>query len=145
MKVIVLASQKGGVGKTTLTGNLAVAADLAGDGPSVLIDTDPQGSLSAWWNAREADSPALAPATLAGLKDKLKALEAAGFAYAVVDTPLVETDQRSLGIVRSLVVLPGSENDVIGPRRANVVGENRDRWLELPQQDSRHRAFQGDA
>src|SRR5271166_5749250 len=54
MKVIVLASQKGGVGKSTLTGNLGVAADLAGDGPSILIDTDPQGSLSAWWNAREA-------------------------------------------------------------------------------------------
>ena len=47
MKVIVLASQKGGVGKTTLSGNLAVAAELAGDGPAVLIDTDPQGSLSA--------------------------------------------------------------------------------------------------
>jgi hypothetical protein len=28
--------------------------------------------LSAWWNAREAESPALAPATLAGLGDKLK-------------------------------------------------------------------------
>jgi chromosome partitioning protein len=54
MKVIVLASQKGGVGKSTLTGNLAVAADLAGDGPAVLIDTDPQGSLSAWWNARQS-------------------------------------------------------------------------------------------
>src|SRR5271157_5096198 len=87
MKVIVLASQKGGVGKTTLSGNLAVAADLAGDGPAVLIDTDPQGSLSDWWNAREAESPALAPATLSGLRAKLRALEEAGFAYAVVDTP----------------------------------------------------------
>jgi chromosome partitioning protein len=45
MHVIVLASQKGGSGKTTLTGNLAIAAELAGGGPAVLIDTDPQSSL----------------------------------------------------------------------------------------------------
>jgi len=56
MQVIVFASQKGGVGKTTLTANLGVAAELSGDGPAVLIDTDPQGSLAAWWNAREAES-----------------------------------------------------------------------------------------
>ena len=57
MKVIVLASQKGGVGKTTLAANLGVAAEIAGDGPAVQIDTDPQGSLAAWWNAREASTP----------------------------------------------------------------------------------------
>jgi chromosome partitioning protein len=45
MNVIVLASQKGGAGKTTLAAHLAVAAEAAGDGPAVLIDTDPQGSL----------------------------------------------------------------------------------------------------
>ncbi len=49
MYVIVLASQKGGSGKTTLTGNLAIAAERAGETPAVLIDTDPQGSLAAWW------------------------------------------------------------------------------------------------
>ena len=63
MYVIVLASQKGGAGKTTLAAHLAVAAEAAGDGPAVLIDTDPQGSLSAWWNVRKADSPKLAPMT----------------------------------------------------------------------------------
>ncbi|MCL4825249.1 MAG: ParA family protein, partial [Anaerolineales bacterium] len=49
MKTLVLASQKGGAGKTTLAAHIAVAAELAGAGPVVLIDTDPQGSLSAWW------------------------------------------------------------------------------------------------
>jgi chromosome partitioning protein len=107
MKVIVLASQKGGVGKSTRSGNLAVGAELAGDGPAVLIDTDPQGSLSAWWNAREANAPALAPATLAGLGAKLEALEAAGFAYAVVDTPPAITDAiRAVVALADLVLIP---------------------------------------
>ncbi len=60
MRTIVLASQKGGSGKTTLAAHLAVALERAGQGPAVLIDTDPQGSLAAWWNKREATSPAFA-------------------------------------------------------------------------------------
>ena len=53
MHVLVLASQKGGSGKTTLSGHLAVEAQAAGVGPVALIDTDPQGSLSHWWNAQD--------------------------------------------------------------------------------------------
>lgn len=87
MKTLVIASQKGGAGKTTLAAHLAVAADQAGHGPVVLLDTDPQGSLSAWWNSREGDSPALASASLAELGDKLQALAAAGVGLAVIDTP----------------------------------------------------------
>ena len=74
MYVIVLASQKGGAGKTTLAAHLAVAAEAAGDGPAVLIDTDPQGSLSAWWNVRKAEVPKLAPMTIAELPEKLELL-----------------------------------------------------------------------
>ena len=40
MRVMVLASQKGGSGKTTLSGHLAVQADRNGEGPVALIDTD---------------------------------------------------------------------------------------------------------
>ncbi|MES2301155.1 MAG: ParA family protein, partial [Pseudomonadota bacterium] len=60
MRVLALASQKGGSGKTTLSGHLAVQAQRAGAGPVVLIDIDPQGSLSDWWNEREAEFPAFA-------------------------------------------------------------------------------------
>lgn len=87
MKTLVIASQKGGAGKTTLAAHLAVAAEEAGAGPAVLIDTDPQGSLSAWWNSRDADTPALATASLAGLADKLDALKKAGVTLVVIDTP----------------------------------------------------------
>lgn len=50
-KVIALAQQKGGSGKTTLAVNLAVA--FAQQGARVaLLDTDPQGSLGRWFMAR---------------------------------------------------------------------------------------------
>src|SRR5579862_4904544 len=49
MYVIAVASQKGGSGKTTIAAHLAVRADAVDHGPVVLIDTDPQGSLAAWW------------------------------------------------------------------------------------------------
>jgi chromosome partitioning protein len=50
-KVIVVAQQKGGSGKTTIAVNLAVA--LIREGASVaLLDTDPQGSLGRWFMTR---------------------------------------------------------------------------------------------
>jgi chromosome partitioning protein len=46
-RVITIAQQKGGAGKTTLAAHLAIA--WAGHGGSVaLVDIDPQGSLAAW-------------------------------------------------------------------------------------------------
>ena len=87
MKTILVAAQKGGAGKTTLSRNLAVAA--AADGKSVLcVDLDPQGSLRSWWQARLDENPAMleadpAPAALR------KTLQAAAkvFDLAVIDTP----------------------------------------------------------
>ena len=61
MKTVVITSQKGGSGKTTLASYLAVAVEHAGHGPAVVIDTDPQQTLATWWNAREAETPKLAP------------------------------------------------------------------------------------
>jgi len=87
MKVIAVASQKGGTGKTTLCGHLAVQAERMGAGPVALIDTDPQGSLSDWWNARGAESPAFVQTTLATLTHDLVALREAGVALVFIDTP----------------------------------------------------------
>jgi chromosome partitioning protein len=107
MHVIVLASQKGGAGKTTLAAHLAIAAEAAGVGRAVLIDTDPQGSLSAWWNVRESDSPSLAPTTIAELPEKLASLRTAGFAVAVIDTPPAITDAiRAVVATADLVLIP---------------------------------------
>ena len=92
VKILVLASAKGGSSKSSLAAHLAVAAEMAGDGPAVLIDADPRGSLAAWWNVREAEAPALAPTSLAELPGKLAALAQAGYAVAILDTPPAITD-----------------------------------------------------
>src|SRR5512146_1104855 len=87
MHVLVLASQKGGSGKTTLSGHLAVEADKAGIGPVALIDTDPQGSLAQWWNARQATTPHFAQVGVLELGDALAHLEKSGIKLVVIDTP----------------------------------------------------------
>jgi chromosome partitioning protein len=118
MRVIVMASQKGGSGKTTLAGHLAVEADRSGHGPVALIDTDPQGSLAQWWNAREPDGPAFVQSTIHTLKRRrdedrrtlhsdLVGLREQGFRLVVIDTPPSVT--RTIAEVVSfadLVILP---------------------------------------
>lgn len=107
MRVLALASQKGGSGKTTLSGHLAVQAELAGAGPVVLIDIDPQGSLADWWNEREADVPAFAETTVARLAHDLETLRAQGFKLAIIDTPPAITMAiQSVISVAELIVIP---------------------------------------
>lgn len=53
--VIAVANQKGGAGKTTLAAHLAVQAHHSGDGSVAVLDTDPQGTLAAWYNDRVAE------------------------------------------------------------------------------------------
>jgi chromosome partitioning protein len=53
-KVLTTAQQKGGAGKTTLVAQLAVAFAHAGRHVA-LVDIDPQGSLTRWFRAREAN------------------------------------------------------------------------------------------
>ncbi len=50
-KIITVAQQKGGAGKTTLTAHLAVAWRQAGMRVG-LVDIDPQGSLTRWYETR---------------------------------------------------------------------------------------------
>ncbi|WP_298091714.1 ParA family protein [uncultured Sphingomonas sp.] len=107
MRVLAMASQKGGSGKTTLSGHLAVQAELAGQGPVVLIDIDPQGSLADWWNEREAPTPAFAQTNVTRLAADLETLRQEGFRLAVIDTPPAITMAiQSVIAVAELIVIP---------------------------------------
>lgn len=52
-KIITIAQQKGGAGKTTMAAHLAVAWSASGRRRVAIIDIDPQGSLTQWYKMRE--------------------------------------------------------------------------------------------
>jgi chromosome partitioning protein len=87
MRIIALASRKGGSGKTTIAAHLAVQAGRVGQGPAVLVDIDEQGSLGEWWRERKDDTPALATVKVAALEANLAELRKYGTAVAIIDTP----------------------------------------------------------
>ena len=107
MKTILIAAQKGGSGKTTLTRNLAVAA--AENGRNVLcLDLDPQGSLRGWWESREADSPSMLDRD--PLPDVLRTtLDAARerFDLCIIDTPPAASEWLTEALAAAdLVLIP---------------------------------------
>jgi len=107
VRVLALATQKGGSGKTTLSGHLAVQMERAGAGPVVLVDIDPQASLADWWNERQSESPAFATTTVSRLATDLEALRQQGFKMAVIDTPpAISIAIQSVIAVADLVIIP---------------------------------------
>ena len=127
MYVIVLASQKGGAGKTTLSRHLAVEAERAGQGPVVLLDADPQGGLAAWWNRRKAETPVFFSSTLADLPQRIEQARSGGFRLAVIDTPPQVTNLiRAVVALADLVLIPTRPSpddlDAVG-RTIDIVEE----------------------
>jgi chromosome partitioning protein len=127
MRVLVLASQKGGAGKTTLSRHLAVEAERAGAGPVVLLDADPQGGLAAWWNRRRADTPVFFSSTLAELPRRIEQARAGGFSLAIIDTPPQVTSLiRAVVQLADLVLIPTRPSpddlDAVG-RTIDIVEE----------------------
>ncbi|NNM55901.1 ParA family partition ATPase [Acidocella sp.] len=108
-KVIAVAQQKGGAGKTMLASQLAVA--LAEGARVAALDIDPQGSLTIWGKLR-AHSPkaaqALTLATISGWRlasevEKLKA----SHDYVLIDTPpVIDSDARRAIRGADLVLIP---------------------------------------
>lgn len=106
MQTVVIVSQKGGTGKTTIAIHLAVAAERAGKA-AVVIDLDPQASAAAWRDLREAEGPAVELVQPARLTATLKAAAGAGAEFAVIDTP-ARSENAALEAVRAadLALIP---------------------------------------
>jgi chromosome partitioning protein len=106
MKTVVVVSQKGGTGKTTLAIHLAVAAERDGQ-PAVVIDLDPQASAAAWRDLRKDEGPAVESVQPARLTSILKAAANAGAALAIIDTP-ARSENTALDAVRAadLALIP---------------------------------------
>src|SRR5262249_22540406 len=76
-------------------------------GPVALIDTDPQQSLTHWWNAREAKTPRFVRVGLLDLGPALEQLRNEGFKLVVIDTPpTVSTSISAVVAHGDLIVVP---------------------------------------
>ena len=109
-KIISIAQQKGGSGKTTVTANLATyMSSLAYK--VLLVDTDPQGSLSMWFNIREnniADNiiDLMKCDSKSDIKDKINALKTE-YDFILIDTaPHASEDSRHIITSSDYVIIP---------------------------------------
>jgi len=86
MQTIVLATQKGGSGKSTIAISLALAAQEAGHTVR-LIETDQQGTLSNWQRRRGADKPLVeAVHNAREIEVRLQSLARSGVTLTIIDT-----------------------------------------------------------
>lgn len=110
-RIITLAQQKGGSGKTTIAAHLAVAFLRQGRSVAIL-DVDPQGSLGEWFEARErnlgdgAATMSFRTASGWGARREARSL-ARDFDFVVVDTP-PKTDSEARPAIEAadLVAVP---------------------------------------
>lgn len=114
-KVITIAQQKGGSGKTTLAVNLAVAFARMGH-KVALLDTDPQGSLGRWFLARRdrlADPGMdMSTASAWGVSYECEKLCRTND-FVIVDTPpKVDADLRPALRAADLILIPVSASHV---------------------------------
>lgn len=108
MKTIALAAAKGGVGKTTLTAALSIAAAIAHPESAVgLIDLDPQGSLTRWWNDRANRTPALYERGLGSIRAAMRQAAADRIGTLFLDCPPSFSNllEEAIGAA-DLVVIP---------------------------------------
>lgn len=106
--VIAFSSLKGGVGKSTLSLNVAACLHRAGH-RTLIVDADPQGTCAAWSSRAaelEHDGPPVVAMTGASLRRDL-AKVAEGFDVVVLDSPpRMSLEARAAMLAADLVVVP---------------------------------------
>ena len=116
-KVITIAQQKGGTGKTTLAVHLALAFIKYHNLKLAIIDTDPQGSLGRWFVIRSEKKLSngnltFKTASLWGAQYESKALKN-DHDIVIIDTPpKIESDARPSIEAADLVLIPMSASHV---------------------------------
>jgi chromosome partitioning protein len=106
MRIWVMVSEKGGVGKTTIATNLGCYACQCGE-RVVIADLDGQGSAPAWHAIRGGDSPAVVPVAVDSLGKVKDGAEALAVTLLIVDTK-GQLAAATLAAIRiaSLVISP---------------------------------------
>jgi chromosome partitioning protein len=98
MHVVVLATQKGGSGKSTLTIGLVIAAMEAGQRVGV-IEADAQGTISKWGVRRASPNPRIERVgSGSDIERALARLRRDGFTLAVIDTAATDNDLAASAI-----------------------------------------------
>jgi len=121
MKTIVLATQKGGAGKSTLARTVAVEASRRGQRVAML-DLDPQGTLTKWWNRREAEDLQLVTGleSADAIGPAIAKLREAGYDLLVIDTPGHRDEVTRMAMASAdLAIVPvhptTDDLDAVGP------------------------------
>jgi chromosome partitioning protein len=110
-KVLTIAQQKGGAGKTTLVAQLAVAFAAAGRHVA-LVDIDPQASLATWHQTRvKAHGDGRHPLTLSAVAGWKAATEVSRLSrnhdLVIIDSPPhAETEAKTAVRLANLVLIP---------------------------------------
>jgi len=114
-RVITVAQQKGGSGKTTIAANLAVAFAQAGRSVA-LLDTDPQGSLGRWFMTRHgaglAEGIAFSTASAWGVTYECDKLRKSHDIILIDTPPKIDSDLRPALRESDLIIVPVAASQV---------------------------------
>jgi chromosome partitioning protein len=116
-KVITIAQQKGGSGKTTIAANLATVFSLKNNLRTTILDTDPQGSLGKWFMTRIAklqdkNTIEFKTASLWGAQYEAKTLKEKSDIIIIDTPPKIDADGRPAIQIADLVIIPISPSHV---------------------------------